>query len=67
LTIIGIAQASNEMRDQYDFQDGVPSKHAAPARGRPNVVRLDDDYAGLFDTPESVGAGLQVIAQLVKA
>ena len=61
------AQADNEMRDHYDFRGGVRGKHAAQYAAGANVVRLDDDVAEVFHTPESVNAALRVLAQLVKA
>ncbi|HZS62593.1 MAG TPA: hypothetical protein VFA43_25255 [Gemmatimonadaceae bacterium] len=57
----------DEMRDHYDFRGGVRGKHAAQFAAGTNVVRLDDDVAEVFHTPESVNAALRVLAQLVKA
>jgi hypothetical protein len=61
------ARADNEMRDHYDFRGGVRGKHAAQFAAGSNVVRLDDDVAEVFHTPESVNAALRVLAELVKA
>jgi hypothetical protein len=55
------------MQDHYDFRGGVRGKHAAQFTAGTNVVRLDDDVAEVFHTPESVNAALRVLAQLVKA
>jgi hypothetical protein len=60
-------RADKEMRDHYDFRGGVRGKHAAQYAAGSNVVRLDDDVAEVFHTPESVNAALRVLAQLVKA
>jgi hypothetical protein len=60
-------RADNEMRDHYEFRGGVRGKHAAQYAAGTNVVRLDDDVAEVFHTPESVNAALRVLAQLVKA
>jgi hypothetical protein len=57
----------DEMQGHYDFRDGVRGKHAAQFAAGTNVVRLDDDVAEVFHTPESVNAALRVLAQLVKA
>ncbi len=57
----------DETRDHYDFRGGVRGKHAAQFAAGTNVVRLDDDVAEVFHTPESVNAALRVLAQLVKA
>ena len=57
----------DDTRDHYDFRGGVRGKHAAQFSAGTNVVRLDDDVAEVFHTPESVNAALRVLAQLVKA
>lgn len=55
------------MQVHYDFRGGVRGKHAARYAAGSNVVRLDDDVAEVFHTPESVNAALRVLAQLIKA
>jgi hypothetical protein len=60
-------KADDDMKDHYDFREGVRGKHAAQFVTGTNVVRLDDDVAEVFHTPESVNAALRVLAQLVKA
>ena len=60
-------RADDDMQDHYDFRGGVRGKHAARYSAGSNVVRLDDDVAEVFHTPESVNAALRVLAQLVKA
>jgi hypothetical protein len=67
LTKKAAATPEDEMRDHYDFRGGVRGKHAAQFAAGSNVVRLDDDVAEVFHTPESVNAALRVLAQLVKA
>jgi hypothetical protein len=55
------------MRAHYEFRGGVRGKHAARYAAGSNVVRLDDDVAEVFHTPESVNAALRVLVQLIKA
>jgi hypothetical protein len=55
------------MRAHYDFRDGVRGKHAARYAAGSNVIRLDDDVAEVFHTPESVNAALRVLVELIKA
>jgi hypothetical protein len=55
------------MQAHYDFRGGVRGKHAARYAAGSNVVRLDDDVAEVFHTPESVNAALRVLALLIKA
>jgi hypothetical protein len=58
--------AVREMQARYDFRGGVRGKHAAGFAAGSNVVRLDDDVAEVFSTPQSVNAALRVLAKLVK-
>jgi len=44
----------SEMRDEYDFSEGVRGKYAKRAREGSNVIRLDDDVAALFHDPKQV-------------
>lgn len=59
--------ADDDIQDHYDFRGGVRGKHAAQFAAGANVVRLDDDVAEVFHTPESVNAALRVPVQLIKA
>jgi hypothetical protein len=61
------SRPDDDMESHYDFRGGVRGKHAAQFAAGTNVVRLDDDVAEVFHTPESVNAALRVLAQLVKA
>ena len=49
-----------EMRDEYDFSDGVQGKYAERFKSGSNVVVLDPDVAAEFPTPESVNKALRV-------
>lgn len=40
------------MLPHYDFRGGVRGKHAERFAAGTNVVRLDDDVAEIFHTPE---------------
>jgi hypothetical protein len=50
-----------EMRDEYDFSDGVRNKYAARFREGSNVVVLDPDVAAEFPTQEAVNKALRVL------
>lgn len=56
----------NDILPHYDFRGGVRGKHAERFAAGTNVVRLDDDVAEVFHTPESVNAALRTIARLVR-
>ncbi len=49
-----------EMRDEYDFSNGVRGKYAERFESGSNVVVLDADIAAEFPTPESVNRALRV-------
>ena len=49
-----------EMREEYDFSQGVRGKYAERFRKGSNVVVLDPDVAAEFPTPESVNKALRV-------
>jgi hypothetical protein len=50
----------------HDLRPGTRSKHAAQVAAVANIVRLDDDVAEIFDTPESVNTALRVLVRLLK-
>ncbi len=53
-------------QEHHDLRPGTRSKHAAQGAAAANVVRLDDDVAEIFDTPESVNTALRVLVRLLK-
>jgi hypothetical protein len=56
-----------EMRDEYDFSDGVRNKYAARFREGSNVVVLDPDVAAEFPTQEAVNKALRVLLKARKS
>lgn len=49
-----------QMRDEYDFSDGIRGKYAERFEQGSNVVVLDPDVAAEFPTRESVNKALRV-------
>jgi len=49
----------DDMRDEYDFSDGVRGKYAARYAKGTNVVVLDPDVAKKFATSEEVNKALR--------
>jgi hypothetical protein len=49
----------DEMREDYDFTDGVRGKYAKRFAKGSNVVVLDPDVAAEFKTPEAVNDALR--------
>lgn len=56
----------NEMRDHYDFSEGVRGKYARRYAEGSNVVVLDPDVARLFPNREAVNDTLRAVAQIVQ-
>jgi hypothetical protein len=56
----------NEMRDHYDFTEGVRGKYARRYAEGSNVVVLDPDVARLFPNREAVNDTLRAVAQIVQ-
>lgn len=52
----------NEMREEYDFRDGVRGKYAGQYAEGSNVVVLDPDNAERFKTSEEVNRALRKLA-----
>jgi len=50
----------SDMRDEYDFSEGVRGKYAQRFKQGSNVVVLDPDIAAEFPTRESVNKALRV-------
>ena len=51
-----------EMRDEYDFSQGVRAKYADRFAKGTNLVLLDADVAKVFPTAESVNRALRALA-----
>jgi hypothetical protein len=49
----------DELRDEYDFSEGVRGKYAAAIREGTNVVLLDSDVAKVFTSSSSVNQALR--------
>lgn len=49
----------SDMREEYDFSDGVRGKYAAHFAEGSNVVVLDPDVAGEFKTRKAVNDALR--------
>jgi len=56
---------SDEMRNHYDFSDGVRGKYARRYAEGSNVVLLDPDVARLFPNGEAVNETLRTVAEIV--
>jgi hypothetical protein len=59
------AQASNRMRREYDFSEGVRGKHATQYASGSNVVVLAPDVARNFPTADDVNETLRAVAKLM--
>lgn len=55
----------DEMRDHYDFSEGVRGKYAKRYAEGTNVVVLDPDVAEVFKDPESVNETLRAVARII--
>ena len=55
---------SDDMKEEYDFSDGVRGKYAARFAEGSNVVVLDPDVADLFTNSESVNDALRTLAEI---
>ena len=55
-----------EMREEYDFSEGVRGKYAEAAKAGSNIIRLDPDVAAVFQDPKQVNDLLRSIAHIVK-
>lgn len=52
-------RSDNEMREEYDFSQGVRGKYADRFDEGSNVVVLDPDVAAAFTTPQEVNEVLR--------
>ncbi len=55
---------SDDMRDDYEFSNGVRGKYAVRFAEGSNVVVLDPDVADLFTDSESVNDALRTLAEI---
>jgi len=54
---------SREMREEYDFSQGVRGKYAKRFAQGSNVIVLDPDVAEVFPDAEAVNAALRLLAE----
>ncbi len=54
-----MAEQDTEMRDEYDFSNGVRGKYASMFKAGSNVVVLDPDVAERFKNSEEVNEALR--------
>jgi len=54
----------DEMRDEYDFSDGVRGKYAKRYHQGSNIVVLDPDVAQRFPNSEAVNQALRSLAAI---
>ena len=59
--------ATDDMRPEYDFSDGVRGKHHQQYAAGTNVVFLDADIAKVFKDSESVNRALRLLLDLAKS
>ena len=55
-----------EMRDEYDFSEGVRGKYASRFAEGSNVIVLDPDVAEVFGDAEAVNEALCLLARSAK-
>jgi hypothetical protein len=55
-----------EMRDEYDFSEGVRGKYASRFAEGSNVIVLDPDVAEVFGDAEAVNEALRLLARSAK-
>jgi len=55
-----------EMRDEYDFRDGIRGKYAERYARGTNVVLLDPDVAEVFPDSAAVNRALRALAGIIK-
>ena len=56
----------DDMRDEYDFSEGVRGKYAARFAEGSNVIVLDPDVAEAFPDGRAVNEALRVLARAMK-
>ena len=55
-----------DMRDEYDFSQGVRGKYAARYAGGSNTIVLDPDVAEFFGDSRAVNEALRVLAEAAR-
>ena len=55
-----------EMRDEYDFSDGVRGKYAGRFADGSNVIVLDPEVAEVFGDAKAVNDALRLLARSVR-
>lgn len=55
-----------EMREEYDFSEGVRGKYAKRYAEGTNVIVLDPELTELFPDSKSVNEALKYLAKLVR-
>lgn len=56
----------DEMREYYDFSNGVRGKYAARYAQGVNLVRLDPDVAAVFPDEVAVNEALRALVAIVR-
>ena len=59
-------QPDPEMREEYDFSDGVRGKYAGRMAAGSNVVVLAPDVAALFPDSASVNEALRLLVKIAQ-
>jgi hypothetical protein len=60
------SETKEEMREEYDFSDGVRGKYYKQYQQGTNVVLLEADVAEVFRDSESVNQALRVLINIAK-
>ena len=58
-------QHDPDMRDEYNFSEGVRGKYADRYHAGTNLVRLDDDVAEMFPDAKSVNDALRALGKII--
>ncbi len=56
----------NDMREEYDFSDGIRGKHFKAFRQGTNLVPLDPDIAKIFPDAVAVNEALRLLVKLAR-
>ena len=63
-TMASKAKASDEMRDRFNFSDGVRGKYAARYAEGENVIVLAPDVAAMFPDSIAVNEALRTLVRM---
>jgi hypothetical protein len=55
-----------DMRDEYDFSNGVRGKYAERYAAGTNVIALDPDVIAFFPDSESVNEALRALVKIAR-